>query len=174
MVKITSYYYKIALAFAVLILILYFAMIFIGENGWQDLNSMKAELKNIKAKNEQIKRENVESYRKIERIKTDPTYMENMARQELKMIGKDEIVFKFDDKNSSKKNASRSGNEALSLKNTEVPQKDAEDSQKNTAESLNKTAALQKDNADTSKSDPDASKPGPDAPKNKTDTPINN
>lgn len=93
-------YFKIALVLGALLLISYVALIFIGENGLRDLDGMKQELKKINAKNEEIQQENVEIYRKIERLKTDPAYMENIAREELKMIGEKEIVFKFD--NSAK------------------------------------------------------------------------
>ena len=96
MVRFKPVYFKIALVLGALILISYVALIFIGENGLQDLDGMKQELKKINAKNEEIQQENVEIYRKIERLKTDPVYMENIAREELKMIGEKEVVFKFD------------------------------------------------------------------------------
>ena len=35
-------------------------------------------------------------HRKIKRLKEDPDFVENIARQELKMIAKDEIVFIVD------------------------------------------------------------------------------
>jgi cell division protein FtsB len=97
MVQFKPVYLKIALLLGALLLISYIALIFTGENGLQDLDAMKQELKTINAKNEEIQQENVEIYRKIERLKTDPAYMENIAREELKMIGEKEIVFKFDD-----------------------------------------------------------------------------
>jgi cell division protein FtsB len=97
MVQFKPVYFKIGLVLGVLILIGYVSLIFIGKNGLGDLNAMKQELQNINIKNEEIRQENVEIYRKIERLKTDPVYMENIAREELKMIGEKEMVFKFDD-----------------------------------------------------------------------------
>ena len=70
-------------------------LIFIGDNGVRDLNAMKLELSTLKAKNEGLQQKNIEMHRKIKRLKEDPEFIENIARQELKMIGKDEVVFKF-------------------------------------------------------------------------------
>jgi cell division protein FtsB len=102
MVQLKPVYFKIALALAALILISYIGMIFTSENGLQDLKAMKQELQQINAKNKEIQEENIEIYREIERLKTDPAYMENIAREELKMIGEKEIVFKFDDAKQEK------------------------------------------------------------------------
>ncbi len=101
-VQFKPVYLKIVLLLGALMLISYVAMIFIGENGLRDLDAMKQELKQINIKNEEIQQENVEIYRKIERLKTDPVYMENIAREQLKMIGEKEIVFKFGDAKNQK------------------------------------------------------------------------
>ena len=45
--------------------------------------------------NTELQRQNIELSRRVKRLKEDPEYIENIARQELKMIGEDEIVFKF-------------------------------------------------------------------------------
>jgi cell division protein FtsB len=89
---------KIALVFAVLVLVSYFAIIIFGDNGLRDLNAMKQELKSLKAQNEELQRQNIEMHRKVKRLKEDPEFIENIARQELKMIGEDEVVFKFQNK----------------------------------------------------------------------------
>jgi len=70
-------------------------LIIIGANGVRDLNTMKQELIDLRAKNEVLQQKNIEMHRRIKRLKEDPEFIENIARQELKMIGKDEIVFKF-------------------------------------------------------------------------------
>ncbi len=98
-----SSHLKIAFFFAGLILISYMVLIFIGDNGVQDLNAMKLELSTLKAQNEELKQKNVEMHRKIKRLKEDPEFIENIARQELKMIGKDEVVFKFKEDDTTKK-----------------------------------------------------------------------
>lgn len=64
-----------------------------GDGGWRELNALKRELTDIKDENRRIEHENVRIYRKVDRLKNDPEYMENTARQELKLIGEDEIVF---------------------------------------------------------------------------------
>ena len=126
MIKIKPFHFKIAFVFSVLILIFYFFLIFTGENGLQDLNAMKQEVKNTKAKNERIKQENVEIYQKIDRIKTDPVFMENAARQELKMIGENEIVFKFGTPDSLKNKPAPPKTEAILPNPSPItPQNDA-------------------------------------------------
>ncbi len=80
---------------AVLILISYMVLIVIGDNGVRDLNAMKQKVSILKAENDALQQKNIEMRRKINRLKEDPEFIENIARQELKMIGKDEIVFKF-------------------------------------------------------------------------------
>jgi len=105
---VNSSHLKIAFFFVVLILISYMVLIFIGDNGVQDLNAMKLELNTLKAENELLQQKNIEMHRKIKRLKEDPEFIENIARQELKMIGKDEIVFKFkEDSTDIKSNAYR-------------------------------------------------------------------
>lgn len=96
---------KIAFFFAGLILISYMVLIIIGDNGVNDLNAMKQELNDLKAENEELQQKNIEMHRKIKRLKEDPKFIENIARQELKMIRKDEIVFKFkgEDEKGNKK-----------------------------------------------------------------------
>jgi len=86
---------KIVFFFAVLVLISYMVLIIIGDNGLRDLNAMKQELNALKTENTQLQQKNIEMHRKIKRLKEDPEFIENIARQELKMIGKDEVVFKF-------------------------------------------------------------------------------
>jgi cell division protein FtsB len=86
---------KIALIFGILVLIAYFTIIIFGDNGLRELNAMKQELNIVNVQNEKIQQENIEKHRKVKRLKEDPEFIENIARQELKMIGKDEIVFKF-------------------------------------------------------------------------------
>ncbi len=89
---------KIAIVFAVLILVSYFAIIIWGDNGLRDLNATKQKLNDLKMQNTGLQRRNIELSRKVKRLKEDPEYIEDIARQELKMIGKDEIAFKFQKK----------------------------------------------------------------------------
>jgi len=92
----------IVFIFAALVLVSYFILIIIGDNGLKDLNAMKQELKTLNAQNDQLQQKNIELHRKVKRLKDDPEYIENVARKELKMVGQDEIVFKFKKKEDEK------------------------------------------------------------------------
>ena len=65
-----------------------------GENGLADLHLLKTERDILLKKNDELIRENLSLYREIERLKNDPEYVENVARNELGVIGKDEVVIK--------------------------------------------------------------------------------
>ncbi len=65
-----------------------------GENGLSDLYRIKTERDILLKKNDKLIRENLSLYREIERLKNDPEYVENVARNELGVIGKDEVVIK--------------------------------------------------------------------------------
>ena len=82
--------------FAIALLLMSSLLIFIifGENGLVDLNRLKTERDHLLLKNEALKNENLSLYRAIERLKKDPEYVENVARQELGVIGKDEVILK--------------------------------------------------------------------------------
>ena len=81
---------------AVIILSLFSLLLFIvfGENGLADLNLLKTERDGLIIQNEELVQKNLSLYREIERLKNDPKYVEDVARQELGVIGKDEIIFK--------------------------------------------------------------------------------
>jgi cell division protein FtsB len=81
---------------AVVILSLFSLLLFIvfGENGLADLNLLKTERDGLLKQNEELVQKNLSLYREIERLKNDPKYVEDVAKQELGVIGKDEIIFK--------------------------------------------------------------------------------
>jgi len=81
-----------------------------GENGITDLYHLKIEKDNLSKKNDELKKENVSFYREIERLKHDPRYVEDVARKELGVIGKDELIIKVKPKpmvSNSKKERSK-------------------------------------------------------------------
>lgn len=86
---------KIILSFALLVLfgLLFFVMF--GENGLADLNLLRQEQRRLLDKNQQLEQENLSLYREIDRLKTDLSYIENVARQELGMVKAEEIIFKL-------------------------------------------------------------------------------
>jgi cell division protein FtsB len=77
----------------VLLFSLLFFIIF-GEHGFVDLNILKKERDQLVEKNEQLSHENLSLSVEIDRLKHDPIYIENIARQELGMVGEDELILK--------------------------------------------------------------------------------
>ena len=70
------------------------ALSFFGDSGFFDLLELKEE-NHILAKNSsKISEENLVLSREIHRLKNDPEFIEDVARKELGVIGKDEIIFK--------------------------------------------------------------------------------
>jgi len=82
------------MAFVILSLFSLLLFIAFGENGLADLNLLKTERDSLLKKNEELVQKNISLYREVERLKNDPKYVEDVARQELGVIGKDEIIFK--------------------------------------------------------------------------------
>jgi cell division protein FtsB len=78
---------------AFLLVSLLFFIIF-GEHGLMDLNLLKNEKNSLVQRNEQIARENLSLSVEIGRLENDPKYIERVARQELGLIGKDELILK--------------------------------------------------------------------------------
>ncbi|NQT10720.1 MAG: septum formation initiator family protein [Desulfobacteraceae bacterium] len=87
----------------ILILFSMFLLIIFGDNGFVDFVLIKGEKDSLVEKNEKLNQENLVMYREIDRLKNDPKFVENMVRQELGVIGKNEIIFKTDKKQNKKK-----------------------------------------------------------------------
>jgi len=85
---------NILLALAIIVLFSLLIFTIFGENGLSDLYRIKTERDILLKKNDKLIRENLSLYREIERLKNDPEYVENVARNELGVIGKDEVVIK--------------------------------------------------------------------------------
>ena len=94
---------NIMLVLAIMTMCLMLLFIVFGENGLTDLYKLKMEKDNLSKKNDELKKENLSLYREIERLKNDPGYVEDVARKELGVIGKDEVIIKIK-KERSKKN----------------------------------------------------------------------
>jgi len=77
----------------VLLFSLLFFTIF-GEHGFMDLNILKKERDQLAEKNEQLSHQNLSLSVEIDRLKHDPKYIENIARQELGMVAEDELILK--------------------------------------------------------------------------------
>jgi cell division protein FtsB len=84
----------IGVGFAVIFSLL--LLLFFGDNTLLELNHLKKERNLLIKMNDELVRQNDLLYNEIERLKHDPKYIENVARQELGMIGNKEIIFKID------------------------------------------------------------------------------
>ena len=82
------------LSIAVLVLVSLLFFIIFGEHGLIDLNSLKNERTQLTEKTEQLTLKNHSLSVEIDRLKHDPKYIENVARQELGMVGEDELILK--------------------------------------------------------------------------------
>ncbi len=85
---------NILLSIAVLLLLSLFFFIIVSEHGLADLRFIKKERDRLVEDNKRFTRENLTIGIEIDRLKHDPAYIESIARQELGMIGKDEIILK--------------------------------------------------------------------------------
>ena len=85
---------RIFLSIAAFMLLGLFFFIIISEQGLVDLISIEKERDKLVEKNNQLTMENQALSIQIERLKGDPAYIENIARQELGMIAEDEIILK--------------------------------------------------------------------------------
>ncbi|MBF0112268.1 MAG: septum formation initiator family protein [Desulfamplus sp.] len=87
-----------SLYFALLstIIILIF-LIFYGKNGFIDLNRLRLQEQAIISENEAIDEANKVLERRVARLKGDISYIEHIARHELGMVAKDELVFRLKD-----------------------------------------------------------------------------
>lgn len=86
---------KILLSLATVGLLLMFLSILFGDNGLADLNLLKSKRDSLVEENARLVQENRSLYRKIDRLRHDLEFIEHVARQELGVIGKDEVILKF-------------------------------------------------------------------------------
>ena len=70
-------------------------VVLFGDNGWVELRRLDHTHRNLVKANDLLTRDNLKMYRSIDRLQTDPGYIESIARQELGMIRSDELIFKF-------------------------------------------------------------------------------
>lgn len=84
------------LSLVLLVLFNFLLVIVFGDNGLVDYALLKSERRQLLKSNEAVARENLALYREIDRLRNDLEYVENVARHDLGMIGKNELIFKFD------------------------------------------------------------------------------
>jgi cell division protein FtsB len=76
---------------AVLLLNLMLFIVF-GDNGLVELSRLRIREHAMADKNETLARKNVDLYRIIGRLKHDPRFIAHVARHELGMVGKDDLI----------------------------------------------------------------------------------
>ena len=67
-------------------------LIAMGDNGLIELSRLKNRQQALAEQNETLAQENVDLYRSISRLKHDLIYIENVARNELGMVGKNDLI----------------------------------------------------------------------------------
>ncbi len=68
-----------------------------GDRGLTDVLSIRGEREQLLKTNRGLKAKNKALERKIALLKTDKRYIGDIARAELGMIGRDEILYRFED-----------------------------------------------------------------------------
>ena len=86
---------KILLSLVTLVLLNILLVIIFGDRGLVEVGHLKGERDRLLRDNHALKEKNLALRREIERLKTDPAYIEHVARQELGMIGRDEVIIRF-------------------------------------------------------------------------------
>ena len=72
-----------------------FFLIFFGDNGVVELLRKRDHLTQLSSANEQLVKDNLQLYRRVDRLHNDPAYIEAVARRELGMVRPDELIFTF-------------------------------------------------------------------------------
>ena len=83
---------KIIVAIAVAALFNLILLIVFGDNGLVEMQRLRQRERSMMQQNETLARENVSLYRTIWRLKSDPAFIESVARNELGMIGEDDVI----------------------------------------------------------------------------------
>lgn len=84
--------YKFLISICILTLFAMLLFSLFGDRGLSDFFVLKSERDRLQHENIQLKQENDTLYRTIERLRNDPQYIESVARKELGMIKKDEVI----------------------------------------------------------------------------------
>lgn len=83
---------KSFLTAACLSLVLMISVTILGDHGVRDLRKLRGRLQEIVVENEKLAQENKLLAGRVDRLKNDPDYIEDMARQTLKLVRKGDIV----------------------------------------------------------------------------------
>jgi len=83
---------KWLIALAAVVLLNLTLVIVFGDNGLVELFRLRDREHDLAGQNQTLTRENVSLYRTIDRLKNDPVYIESVARNELGMVGKHDVI----------------------------------------------------------------------------------
>jgi cell division protein FtsB len=86
--------HKFFIAAALVVIAFMGGMIIFGDYGVTDLYQLKDRRDRLRQVNETLAMENIRLINQLERLKSDPQYIETIARDELGLIGKDEIIIR--------------------------------------------------------------------------------
>lgn len=70
----------------------------LGPYGALEYSQVAMELNAVQTENERLRTDNEALQREIDRLKTDPAYLEEVARQQYGLIKKNEVVYEFPEK----------------------------------------------------------------------------
>jgi cell division protein FtsB len=84
----------IFLSIAAFLLAALFCFTVFSEHGLMDLNHLRQERNSLQESNERLARKNLALSVEIDRLENDSQYIEDVARRELGMIRKDELILK--------------------------------------------------------------------------------
>jgi len=87
--------YKKQLAVFLFCIAVTFLLTVFGEKGLLTLNTMRGERDLIALEVRQLETDNGALREEIERLKTDRKYIASIARRELGMLGKNEVIYRF-------------------------------------------------------------------------------
>lgn len=93
---------KIVVITGIVVLFSFLFVIALGDRGAVDLYKLHLRKVRLDRSNLELQNKNRALYRNIQRLKHDPEFIEDIARNELGMVGKDEVVYQFRNKNQLK------------------------------------------------------------------------
>ena len=85
---------RVILSVTAFMLAALFCFTIFSERGLRDLHLLKQEHDSLHEANQKLARENLDLSVEIDRLENDPDYIEDVARRELGMIRKDELILK--------------------------------------------------------------------------------
>ncbi len=83
------------------VVIVLFLVITFENRGLLDVYRLKQEMARLEKENNRLQKEITELRRTADRLMHDAKYLESVAREELGMVGQDEIIYRFVEKSQS-------------------------------------------------------------------------